>query len=197
MDKRKHRVAPDINVWSYIVGSLVDFPGNPAITLFTQGCNMSCGFCHNLETMIKSPTYSPEYIGNLIQQIPMVDSIVITGGEPCLQNKLTEFIFFAKQIRGYKIKLDTNGTMPDVLDILLQEKLIDFVAMDIKCHFDNYSQYGYLGSKTSLYRSIDLIRASGIDFQFRTTDFNLTEMDRKFISQHFPDIKMQKFIKRG
>lgn len=188
---------PDINIWSYIVGSLVDFPGNPAITLFTQGCNMACMFCHNLEPMSNAKLYSPDYIEALLTSVPMVDALVITGGEPCLQKNLIEFIMFVKKEFNYKIKLDTNGTMPDVLDILLREKLIDFVAMDIKCHFDNYIQHGYFGSKSLLYRSVEYIRANSVDFQFRTTDFNLTEMDRKFISEHFPDIKMQKFIKRG
>lgn len=195
MDKREHRIAPDINVWSYIIGSLVDYPGHPAITLFTKDCNMTCGFCHNIKTMNQSPVYSSKYIGDLIKSIPMVDSLVITGGEPCIQPKLMEFMFFVKEERNFKIKLDTNGTMPDVLETFIENKMIDFIAMDIKCDFDDYNKYGYLGSVSSLRRSVSMIRDSGIPYQFRTTDFNLTEKDRKFINLHFPDIKMQRYVK--
>lgn len=195
MDKGQYRITPDINVWSYIVGSFVDYPGHPAITLFTKDCNMTCDFCHNFNHMIKAPVYPADFIMRLIKEIPMVDALVISGGEPCMQPNLLDFVIAAKEERNLKIKLDTNGTMPSVLQIFLEKELIDYVAMDIKCDFDDYSKYGYFGNPISLWHSVDLIKKSKIPYQFRTTDFNLTANDKNFIAQHFPEVKIQPFVK--
>ncbi|MFH0929852.1 MAG: anaerobic ribonucleoside-triphosphate reductase activating protein [Candidatus Moraniibacteriota bacterium] len=155
--------------------TLIDYPGHIAATVFTVGCNFRCPFCHNPELVISnfqfpiSNILEKDFFEFLESRKGKLEGICITGGEPTIQPDLIEFVRKIKEL-GYKVKLDTNGTRPDVLRRLYNEKLLDFVAMDIKSDLDSYSKT--TNGKVDLGRiklSVDLIRNSGVDYEFRTT----------------------------
>ncbi len=153
--------------------SLVDYPGHTTIALFTIGCNMRCGWCHNAELVVLekfAPALDQNQVLEFIKsRVGLVDSVTISGGEATLQPDLIDFI---KQVRafGFLVKLDTNGTTPDILRPILDQKLIDFVAIDIKNSPAKYSET--IGRKVdikTIKQTIDMVKNSGIDYEFRTT----------------------------
>jgi len=154
--------------------TLIDYPGHIAATVFTVGCNFRCSFCHNPELVssIKygiSSIFEKDLFDLLKNRQGKLEGVCITGGEPTIQPDLIEFIRKIKE-SGYKVKLDTNGARPDVLRQLYNEKLLDFVAMDIKNTPEKYKKT--VNSLVDIERiklSVDLIRNSGIDYEFRTT----------------------------
>jgi pyruvate formate lyase activating enzyme len=155
--------------------TLIDFPGHIAATVFTVGCNFRCPFCHNPElvhtthNMEHGTVLEREFFDFLESRRGKLEGVCITGGEPTLQPDIIEFIRKIKNL-GYKVKLDSNGTRPDVLRQLFQERLLDFVAMDIKSAPEKYERT--TNSKVDLERirlSVELIRNSGVDYEFRTT----------------------------
>ena len=183
--------------------TLLDFPGKMACTVFTYGCNFRCPFCHNalLVTEQNSDSISEdEFFSFLKQRQGILDGVCISGGEPTLQNDLADFIRKIKAL-GYAVKLDTNGSRPEVLKKLINEKLLDYVAMDIKNSLQKYSlTCGCEVDTTPITESISIIRESGIDHEFRTTtvreyhsaeDFikiaDLLEGNSKYFIQHFED----------
>ena len=115
--------------------TLLDYPGKTACTIFTGGCNFRCPFCHNalLVTDIdESDTYTEEEILSFLSKRQgLLDGVCITGGEPLMHSDIIEFVKRIKEL-GYKVKLDTNGTFPERLKELLENSLVDYVAMDIK-----------------------------------------------------------------
>jgi len=154
--------------------SLSDYPGHVATVVFTQGCNFRCPFCHNgslipgdvPESLLIPEQKVFEFLKDRNSQL---ESVVITGGEPTIQPDLPEFIhrIIAMELL---VKLDTNGSRPEVLRRLLKEKLIDYIAMDIKAPLDIYGRL--TGTHTSVSRiqeSIEIIDRSGIAHEFRTT----------------------------
>lgn len=154
--------------------TLIDYPGHIAATVFTVGCNFRCPFCHNPE-LISNSKYQIEniledYFFNFLgERKGKIEGVCITGGEPTIQPDIVEFVRKIKNL-GFKVKLDTNGARPDVLRLLYKEKLLDFVAMDIKSDLVNYGKT--TNSKVDIERiklSVDLIRNSGVDYEFRTT----------------------------
>jgi pyruvate formate lyase activating enzyme len=154
--------------------TLIDYPGHIAATVFTVGCNFRCPFCHNPELVLGS-VYSAsgvlekEFFELLENRKGKLEGVCITGGEPTVQPDLIEFIRKIKNL-GFKVKLDTNGTRPDVLRHLFAEKLLDFVAMDIKSSQMEYNKT--TNSQVDIERiklSVDLIRNSGVDYELRTT----------------------------
>ena len=155
--------------------TLLDFPGYVACTLFTKGCNMRCPFCHNalLVTDAQSQKMykNEEILAFLRKRVGVLDGIAITGGEPTLMSGLGDFIKEARAL-GYKIKLDTNGTHPEVLERLIGEGLLDYIAMDIKNCREKYGvTVGYDESYDlrPIDRSIELLMGGKVDFEFRTT----------------------------
>lgn len=151
--------------------TLLDYPGLIACIIFTKGCNYNCSFCHNsnLINFGFSNISTDEVLNYLEFRRNILEGIVISGGEPTIQKGLKEFI---KQIKslGYKVKLDTNGSNPDVLKKLIDENLIDYVAMDIKSDFDNYSKVVNCSIDiNNVKKSINILKKSNIDFEFRTT----------------------------
>jgi pyruvate formate lyase activating enzyme len=126
------------------------------------------------------------------------DAVVISGGEPTLQPEgLKKFIGEIKRRSKKLVKLDTNGTNPTLLKELLKDGHVDFVAMDIKGHFESYGKFNFEGGPEVLYESVDAILKSGINHQFRCTvgeDFE--KKDLAFIKKNFPDIKLQKYRER-
>jgi pyruvate formate lyase activating enzyme len=132
-----------MNIGGFQKNSLIDFPETIACVVFTKGCNFICPYCHNPE-LVGSPLkkadshYDENEIFKFLEtRKGLLEGVVITGGEPTLQKGLIEF---CKKIKGmgYKIKLDSNGTRPDILAALLNSSLVDFISMDIKTSLENY-----------------------------------------------------------
>lgn len=155
--------------------TLIDYPGKVAATVFTLGCNYHCPFCQNpelvdAEKIKQQPQIKTEaFFDFLKSRQGLLDGICITGGEPLIQQDIFDFIKRIKK-QGFLVKLDTNGSQPAKLKKLFQKNLLDFVAMDIKSSQENYSKA--VGAKVNLkniQKSIDLIRQSGMDYEFRTT----------------------------
>jgi pyruvate formate lyase activating enzyme len=155
--------------------TLIDYPGHIAATVFTVGCNFRCPFCHNPELVFVTRNAQPEtrmeedFFNLLKARKGKLEGVCITGGEPTLQPDIVDFIRKIKNL-GFKVKLDTNGARPDILRKLFSEKLLDFVAMDIKSPPENYAKTS--NSKVDIERiklSVDLIRNSAVDYEFRTT----------------------------
>ncbi len=150
--------------------SLLDFPNMISAIVFTRGCNFACGYCHNPELFNSEAEYSTsEFFELLTSRKGKLDGVVITGGEPCLQPDLVEFIKEIKQM-GFLVKLDTNGSCPKVIEKLLNENLLDYIAMDIKAPLEKYNTItNSVVSIDDIQTSINLIMNSGIDYEFRTT----------------------------
>ncbi|MBW2989756.1 anaerobic ribonucleoside-triphosphate reductase activating protein, partial [Candidatus Woesearchaeota archaeon] len=123
--------------------SLIDYPPYACCVVFLSGCNFRCGFCHNPELVLgKSNTETiseEEFFSFLSKRKKWLDAVCITGGEPCLNKELPKFISKIKD-HGYKVKLDTNGSSPDMLDELLDKGLLDYIAMDIKGNLNQYEK---------------------------------------------------------
>jgi len=169
--------------------TLIDFPGCPAAIVFTQGCNFRCRYCHNPELvyphMFQEPVTEEEVKSFLVRRQGTLEGVVVSGGEPTLQPDIVRFMSDVKAL-GYKTKLDTNGSRPDVLQELIDKKLVDFIAMDLKAPLDKYALItGVDANATILRRSMDLIRQSGLPYEFRTTYDKevLTDADIAAISQ--------------
>lgn len=153
--------------------TLIDFPGTPAAIVFTQGCNFRCRYCHNPELVyphLFTPSMPQEEVMAFLQRRQgTLEGVVISGGEPTLQEDLVRFMADIKAL-GYKTKLDTNGTRPEVLKELIDKKLVDFIAMDLKAPLEKYALItGVEANSTVIRHSMDLIVKSGLDYQFRTT----------------------------
>ncbi len=186
--------------------SLIDFPGKMAAVIFTQGCDFRCPFCHNPDLVLPekfTETISEKEILEFLEKRQdQLEGVVITGGEPTLQNGLGIFLRKIKDL-GYSIKLDTNGNNPEVLQGLIEEKFIDYIAMDIKAPLEKYSQVaGVQIDQSKIKQSVDLILNSGLDYQFRTTVIKpfLNDQDLSDISsflQRAKCYKLQLFSAKG
>jgi len=155
--------------------TLVDYPNKIAATVFLTGCNFKCGFCHNPELVdIDKMKNQPEISENVFFEFleskkGLIDGICIIGGEPTIQNGLDDFIRKIKDSE-FLIKLDTNGSNPEILNKLISENLLDFIAMDIKTSLNKYEKA--INTKINLEnikKSVEIIKNSGIDYEFRTT----------------------------
>jgi pyruvate formate lyase activating enzyme len=155
--------------------TLLDYPGKVACTLFTRGCNFKCPFCHNASLVVRADEQKPysnaEIFAFLKKRAGVLDGVAITGGEPTLVSGLYDFIKEIKSL-GYAVKLDTNGTRPEVIKRLVEDKLVDYVAMDIKNH---PSKYAYTVGLPDSYDLSPIIESKNylmeghVDFEFRTT----------------------------
>lgn len=146
--------------------SLLDFPEKIAAIVFTVGCNFRCGYCHNPE-LINGEAKIEDVFEFLKTRQGKLDGVVITGGEPCLQKDLPEFIKQVKEL-GFAVKLDTNGSFPEMLEKVLPD--LDYVAMDIKAPLEKYSQIVNVDVDTSkILKSIEVLKNGGVDYEFRTT----------------------------
>ena len=154
--------------------AMVDFPGKVAATVFTSGCNLRCPFCHNAPLVTR-----PEKAEDLSEQTVLaflagrrglLDGVVLSGGEPLLQPGVEEFLAQVRDM-GYAVKLDTNGCYPQRLQQLLEKKLVDYVAMDIKNSLEKYAEtVGCPGFDTAAVKeSAAILMESKVAFEFRTT----------------------------
>ena len=154
--------------------TLLDYPERTACTVFLGGCNLRCPFCHNASLVLpeKFGESIPrdEFFAFLSSRIGKLEGVCISGGEPTLQCELVDFIKEIKNM-GFLVKLDTNGTNPDMLESLISARLVDYVAMDIKSSLDGYvAAVGISDFDTSsIERSIGILRRGEVDFEFRTT----------------------------
>jgi pyruvate formate lyase activating enzyme len=183
--------------------SLIDYPGRISAVVFTQGCNFRCPFCHNPELV------DPERFEDLIPEAEILsflqrrrgrlDAVVITGGEPTMQPELVPFIIRLRAM-GFQVKLDTNGALPDPIGEMLDRKLLDYVAMDLKAPLERYGEVTKtMTDQQRIQRSISLIMGSGVDYEFRTTAVKslLSPADIELIGRLIPGAKrfvLQKFV---
>ena len=153
--------------------SLCDFPGRVAAVVFTRGCNFRCPFCHNGHLLdgegAPEDPAADDVLARLASLAARLQGVVVTGGEPTLQPELADFLRRIRDLR-LAIKLDTNGSRPEVLAALLAARLLDFVAMDLKAPWPRYPELtGTACDVDALKRSAALIAGSGLPHQFRTT----------------------------
>lgn len=154
--------------------SLLDYPGHLAAVIFTPGCNYRCPFCHNTDLVlsrITEGTYDEGYVlDTLKKRRSILEGVCITGGEPTLQPDLIEFICKVREL-GLKVKLDSNGYRPEILQKIVDERLVDYIAMDIKnspskyaltCGITNFNMENIL-------KSIEILKDGSIEYEFRTT----------------------------
>lgn len=149
--------------------SLLDFPGIPAAILWFSGCNLRCGYCYNPDIVLGKGRISEEQILNILRKrIGLLEGVVLSGGEATLYPRIIDF---AREIRqlGYRIKLDTNAMTPHILAKLLDEKLIDYVALDYKAPQEKMESVCERGEEALFWDSFDLLRTYGVDFEVRTT----------------------------
>jgi pyruvate formate lyase activating enzyme len=173
--------------------SLSDFPGRSAAIVFTQGCNFRCPFCHNPSLWPAIPVNPPvataeAVLSFLADRRGLLGGLVITGGEPTLQAGLPDFLEAVKRL-GLGVKLDTNGSQPEVIAELLANGLVDYVAMDVKAPLEKYDQLcGCAVDKGAIRRTRHLIAASGVAHHFRTTFYRtlLSDTDIEAIRASLP-----------
>ena len=160
--------------------TLLDYPGKIACTIFTVGCNFRCPFCHNSELVLPDKIKNADIISEedffdfLKKKKGLLEGVVICGGEPTIHKDLPEF---AKKIKdmGFDIKLDTNGSNPDMLEKLIENDLVDYVAIDIKAPKEKYYLLAGLSQKdndkliNNIEKSVSLLQKSKVNYEFRTT----------------------------
>lgn len=164
--------------------SLLDYPGHTAATIFTEGCNFRCPFCHNatlISTEESSPLGTNEVISFLLKRRGLLDGVCISGGEPLLHNDLAYFLRQIKDL-GFLLKLDTNGSFPDRLQDLLNEGLLDYIAMDIKAAPEKYSQAcGVTINFGDIQKSVNILMKGRTDYEFRTTMVQELQQPKDFL----------------
>ena len=161
--------------------TLLDYPGRIACTVFLGGCNMRCPFCHNgslvLPEMMGETIEVEDFLAFLESRVGRLQGVCVSGGEPTLHSDLGELLGKIKEM-GFEVKLDTNGTNPEMLSALISDGLVDYVAMDIKNSPEKYEVTAGLSSELGIRNSefVDCIKASAallmegrVDFEFRTT----------------------------
>ena len=153
--------------------TLLDYPGKVACTVFLQGCNFRCPFCHNSDLLGNDgpePISEESLMKFLNKRVGLLDAVCVTGGEPTLQKDLKELLTKIKAL-GYLVKLDTNGNRPEVLKELVEAGLVDYVAMDIKNSPARYGETAGVPGMTLAHveESIRYLLGGKVDFEFRTT----------------------------
>lgn len=182
--------------------SFIDYPGRISTVFFTAGCNFHCSYCHNASIVegLGEEIGEKEALKFINNRKKFIDAICISGGEPTLQRNLYEFIEAVKK-EGFLVKLDTNGTEPHLLKRLIKDKLIDYIAMDIKAPLHKYEAVvARKVDRDAIKESISIIKKSDIDYEFRTTlckelltkeDMleiaNLLKGSKKYYIQNFRD----------
>ncbi|MDD3594136.1 MAG: anaerobic ribonucleoside-triphosphate reductase activating protein [Candidatus Gastranaerophilales bacterium] len=152
--------------------SLIDYPSKIAAVVFTQGCNFRCGYCHNPALVQPNKLElknEKEILEFLKSRVNKIDGVVISGGEPTLQKDLPAFVKKVKEM-GFAVKLDTNGTNPNMAEKLLEQQFIDYIAMDIKAPIEKYSLITNTKvNEVNILRSIGLVKQLADNGEFRTT----------------------------
>ncbi len=155
--------------------TLIDYPGKLACTVFSSGCNFRCSWCYSPELVLPEKIeHQPEFERDVFfdfldKRIGKIDGVVICGGEPTINSDLPQFARDIKE-RGFSVKIDTNGSRPEMLKILLRDGLVDYIAMDLKVPLNRYQEIaGTEGDAEKIKESIEITKGSGIEYEFRTT----------------------------
>lgn len=154
--------------------TLLDYPGKTACIVFLQGCNFRCPYCHNSGLVIPDPeeetVTEEEFFQYLKKRQGILDGVVVTGGEPLLQKEIIPFLEKIKEL-GYGVKLDTNGTNPELLMEICERGLVDYVAMDIKHSPEKYEDAVGISevSMDGIQKSVSFLLNGSVDYEFRTT----------------------------
>jgi pyruvate formate lyase activating enzyme len=162
-----------MRIGGYVPCSLSDFPGKLAAVVFTQGCNWRCPWCHN-PALVQPRLFLPallisDVLAHIEARRGKLDGVVVTGGEPTLQSGLAWFLHAVKRL-GFATKLDTNGSNPAAVRSLLDARLVDFVAMDLKAPWSRYAEAaGVPTDSAALAETISLLRTRAVPHQLRTT----------------------------
>ena len=163
-----------MNIIGFQKLTLVDYPGKVAAILFTGGCNFRCPYCHNGELVLYPEDFPPypdeDIFSYLDKRKGILDGVVVSGGEPTLQADLAPYLERIKE-RGLLVKLDTNGTRPGVIRKLVEGKLVDYIAMDVKNSLSGYARtIGLKSFDTSgIEESISYLKEGHVEYEFRTT----------------------------
>jgi pyruvate formate lyase activating enzyme len=169
-----------MKIGGFVKQSLIDYPGKIAAVVFTRGCNFRCGYCHNPDLVVPELFKQHQLISVnevlmfLKERKSWLDGVVVSGGEPTIHKDLPAFLKTLKDM-GFSVKLDTNGSNPSMLDHIIDKKLVDYVAMDIKSSLNatEYAQVIGLKIADTLFKkviaSIGILRNSNIEVEFRTT----------------------------
>lgn len=161
-----------MRIKGFVESSLIDFPARICSVIFTPGCNFRCPFCHNPELVVDDKTEGIDentILEYLTKHKKWIDGVVISGGEPLLQADIENFLVKIKEL-GMQVKIDTNGSNPDLLNELMQKKLVDFIAMDIKSSIETYEKTTNVPVNIeNIKRSVELIMNSHLEYEFRTT----------------------------
>ncbi|MDD4244744.1 MAG: anaerobic ribonucleoside-triphosphate reductase activating protein [Candidatus Methanomethylophilaceae archaeon] len=163
-----------MKISGFLKTTLLDWDGKVACTIYLAGCNFRCPYCHNRDLVLNPGEAEDIPLDGIMEYIKrnsdFLDGVVISGGEPTLNKDLPDLIKKLRKL-GMDIKIDTNGTMPDVLDDLIGAGMVDFIAMDIKAPLDGrYSSVTDVPVDVSdIRKSIRIIMDSGVDYEFRTT----------------------------
>ncbi len=154
--------------------SLIDYPGTVSCVIFLSGCNLTCPYCHNPE-LVKGEGPFPSFLTEewvidfLKKRIGLLDGVVITGGEPTLSQGISSLCQKVKEL-GFKVKLDTNGTNPEIIRQLIEKQLVDYLAMDIKTDPISYSPvFSRTLVSDRIQASIKFLMDSSVPYEFRTT----------------------------
>lgn len=184
--------------------TLLDFPGRLACTVFLGGCNFKCPYCYNTSLIdasrAKTLINEEDFLSFLDSRKGKLQGVAITGGEPLLNPDIRNFILKIRE-RGFLVKLDTNGSFPERLEALIDEGLVDYVAMDIKNVYGKYSiTVGANVNLEKIKQSIDILLSNKVDYEFRTTvikefhdieDFNvigkMIKGTKNYFIQNFQD----------
>ncbi len=155
--------------------SLLDWPGKICSTIFIAGCNFRCPFCHNPELVLPSqiellePLTENEILALIVERKQLIDGVCITGGEPLLSPDITNFVHKIKAT-GLPVKIDTNGSAPTLLRKIVDDNLVDYIAMDIKAPRERYNELaGFNINLRFIEESIKILKDSNINYEFRTT----------------------------
>ncbi len=164
-----------IEIKGFLETSFVDWKGKLCSVLFLPYCNFRCPYCHNHPLVLRPEEYESIPLQAILQRLhPLrdwIDGICLTGGEPTLHPELPALTLEIKK-RGFRVKLDTNGSNPQMLEKLIEEQLVDYIAMDIKAPLDPFSyrrSAGVLVHMDSLWRSIEILKEGKVDYEFRMT----------------------------
>jgi pyruvate formate lyase activating enzyme len=159
-------------IGGYLPTSFLDWEGRVAAVVFLLGCNFRCPFCHNapLATGLAEGIDPKPVLSDILRRECFLDGVVVSGGEPTLYARLAEMLYWFRNVAKLPVKLDTNGSHPEVLEVLLEDRLIDAVAMDIKAPWEKYAELAGVPVDTGRVRaSLDLLKSRGVPLELRTT----------------------------
>lgn len=164
-----------MKIGGYQKTSLIDYPGKVAAVIFTSGCNFRCPYCHNRDLVLARPKggffEASEVLRDLKDRRKFLDGVVLTGGEPTLQGGLLEFVYKIAR-SGLFVKVDTNGSNPSILREMIEKKLLDYVALDIKAPLDErYETVSKCQSinVSRIKKALNLLLESDVQYELRTT----------------------------